>query len=65
MVLWEAQFGDYPNVAQASLDLFIDAAGSKWGLRCGFRTGRMESLPDKALATVPHAAKACSAPVPW
>jgi hypothetical protein len=50
-----------PNVAQASLDLFIAAAGSKWGLRCFFYTGRMESLHDKALAAVPHAARACSA----
>ncbi len=61
------RLSEAPNVAQASLDLFIAAAGTKWGLRCFFHTGWMESLPDKALAAVQHAARACSAlsRYPW
>jgi len=55
LVLWEAQFGDFVNVAQAIIDQFISAGEAKWACSrvsfCFCRTARRQG-PEHSSARI-------------
>lgn len=36
LVMWEAQYGDFANTAQALFDQFVSTGRAKWGQKSGF-----------------------------
>ena len=35
LAIWEAQYGDFANMAQVMFDQFVSASRSKWGQKSG------------------------------